>query len=228
MPCTAWLFLRTANSSRLAVPTNAFAHEKELQQEIASLDYNEFPPRFFDDVYTNYPPRRSNHLPYGVTQHSTPQSRIMALVNRLPFLRQSQQAHPSAGHFHRPKKVAQFLQQHLPFRRSIPSPGQPRVVDVAAGHATERVVVVSVSHYKKVKDTRRPAREEPVSHDTAQSDTTSVISYTDSLPNVHWVMTFLCYLSCWSDGRLRMPPRWSLEPAQSSHRNNGSEAHAPS
>lgn len=68
----------------------------------------------------------------------------------------------------------------------------------------QRVVVISVSHYKKANDTRRPPREEPVLHDTAQSDTTSVVSYADSLPNVHWVMAFLCYLSCWSDGRLIM------------------------
>jgi hypothetical protein len=28
---------------------------------------------------------------------------------------------------------------------------------------------------------------------------------------VHWCKAFLCYYSCWSHGRLRMPPRWRLE-----------------
>ncbi|KAG2363453.1 hypothetical protein BDR07DRAFT_929632 [Suillus spraguei] len=149
----------------------------------------------------------------------------MTLVNRLPFGKQSQQARPSAGHLHHPNKVAQLLQKHLPFRRLIPSPGQPRV-NVAAGRGTERVIVVSVPHYKKVNDTRRPPREEPVLHEKAQSDTTSVVSYTDSIPNVHWFMAFLCYLSCWSNGRLRMPPRWDLEPLQSSHQSNGGNAHS--
>jgi hypothetical protein len=165
----------------------------------------------------------------------------MTLVNRLPFRKQSQQAHPSTGYLHHPNKVTQFLQQHLPSRQSIPSPGQPQVVNVAAGRGKEvrwiflllpslliitlqRVIVISVLHYKKAHDTRRPPREEPVSHDTAQSDTTSVVSYADSLPNVHWFMAFLCYLSCWSDGRLRVPPRWDLEPVQSSHQNNGGGA----
>ncbi|KAG2100163.1 uncharacterized protein F5147DRAFT_327818 [Suillus discolor] len=156
-----------------------------------------------------------------MSQRSAPRSRIMALVNRLPFRRKSPQAYPSAGHLHHPQK-AQFL-QHLPFRRSMPSPTQPRV---AAGHATERVVVISVPHYRKANDTRRPPREEPVFHDTAQSDTTSVVSYADSLPNVHWLMAFLCYLSCWPDGRLRTPSRWDLEPTQSSHQHNGGDAHA--
>ncbi|KAG1890776.1 hypothetical protein F4604DRAFT_1987743 [Suillus subluteus] len=112
----------------------------------------------------------------------------MALVNHLPFRRKSQQAHPSSGHLHHPNKVAQFLQRHVPFRRSTSSPGQPQVVNVAAAHGNERVIVVSVPHYKKVNDTRRPTREEPVSHNTAQSDTTSVISYTDSLPNIPSLM----------------------------------------
>jgi hypothetical protein len=166
----------------------------------------------------------------------------MALVNRLSFRGQSQQARPSAGRLHHPNTLTQFLHQHVPFRRSTPSPGQPPVVNVAAGHAAEvrwisvplssllmstlqRVIVISVPHYKKVNDTRRPPTGEgPVLHDTTQSDTTSVISYADSLPNVHWFMAFLCYLSCWSNGRLRMPPRWDLEPAQSSHQNNGGES----
>ncbi|KAG2064123.1 WD40 repeat-like protein [Suillus decipiens] len=113
---------------------------------------NELPPIFFDDVHTNYP-RRSNHLPYGVPQHAAQQSHIMALVKCLPFCRQSQQADPLAGQFHHPNngagtpgacqnsytpnKVPQFLQQHLPFCQSIPSPGQPWVVDVAAAHGNE-------------------------------------------------------------------------------------------
>lgn len=194
--------------------------QKESQQETISdlpSPDDELPPRFFDDVHTNYPPRRSNHIPYGAPQHSAPQSLIIVLVNRLLFRRESQQAHSSAGH---PNKIVQFLEQHLAFRRSIPSRGRPPVVDVAAGRGKERVIVISVPHYKKVHDSRRPPREEPVARDTAQSDTTSVISYADSLPNVHWFMAFLCYLSCWSDGRLRVPPRWDLEPVQSSHQNN--------
>lgn len=188
------------------------SQSEESQQEISDLTLPD------DEFFNIHPPRRPNHIPYGMAQRSAPRSRIMALVNRLPFRRKSQQAYPSAGHLHHPQG-AQFL-QHLPFRRSMPSPTQPRVVNVAAGHATERVVI-SVPHYKKANDTRRPSREEPVLHDTAQSDTTSVVSYADSLPNVHWVMAFLCYLSCWSDGRLRIPPRWDLEPTQSSHQHNG-------
>jgi hypothetical protein len=228
-PDTVWGVVFSEDSQLIAtgcadkhVRTWTVPLSESEQETIRDLADDELPPRFFDE------PRRSNYIPSGVPQHSARQSRIMVLVNRLPFRRKSQHAHPSVGHPHHLNNVTQFVQEHLPFRRSIPRPSQPRVVDVAAAHGNERVIVVSVPHYKKVHDTRRPPREQPVSHDTAQSDTTSVISYTDSLPNVHWFMAFLCYLSCWSDGRLRMPPRWDLEPAQSSHQGNGGDAHARS
>ncbi|KAG2350120.1 WD40 repeat-like protein [Suillus weaverae] len=169
--------LAFSEDSQLIATGCADKHQETIP-DLPSQD-DELPPRFFDDVRTDYPPRRSNHLPYGVLQRSAPQSQVMTLVNRLPFRRQSQQARPSAGHLHHPNKVTHFLKQYLPFRRSIPSPGQPQVVDVAAGRGKERVIVVSVPHYKKVHDTRRPPREEPVTYDTAQSDTTDVSSSSD-------------------------------------------------
>jgi hypothetical protein len=52
----------------------------------------------------------------------------------------------------------------------------------------------------------------------------------DSLPDVHWCKAFLCYYSCWSHGRVRMPPRWRLErvdvPRQGT--THGSRAHGRS
>lgn len=209
------------------------SEKEELKQQETNPDLpspdDELPSGFFGDrdVHTSYPPRRSNHLPYGLPQRSAPQSRIMTLVNHLSFRGQT---HPSAGHPHHSNRVTQFLQQRLPFRRSMSSPGQPQVINVAAVRADNRIIINRVPHlqYKKVHDTRRPPREEPVSHDTAQSDTSSEISYTDSLPNVHWFTAFLCYLSCWSGGKLRMPPRWVLEPVQPPHQSNGGDVHARS
>ncbi|KAG2748709.1 WD40 repeat-like protein [Suillus brevipes Sb2] len=118
--------------------------ERELQQletisDLQSPD-DGLPPRFCD-VDANFSLCPSNH---GVPQRSTPRSRIMGLVNHLSFRRQSQQAHPSAVRLHHLNKVAQFLQQHLAFRRSLPSLGQQPVINVAAGRGTERVISVSV------------------------------------------------------------------------------------
>ncbi|KAG2741130.1 hypothetical protein P692DRAFT_20295631, partial [Suillus brevipes Sb2] len=64
---------------------------------------------------------------------------------------------------------------------------------------------VKLPEYKKVNDTRHPASQQgalPQENDTADID---------SLPDVHWCKAFLCFYSCWSHGRLRMPPRWRLE-----------------
>ncbi|KAG2738735.1 hypothetical protein P692DRAFT_20757854 [Suillus brevipes Sb2] len=100
--------------------------------------------------------------------------------------------------------VVQSLRQHLPFL--VPRHShRPPVVDVAPGRKFTRLVVVKLPEYKKVDDTRHPSSQQatvPQENDTAD---------VDSLPDVHWCKVFLCYCSCWSHGRLRMPPRWRLE-----------------
>ncbi|KAG2122239.1 hypothetical protein DEU56DRAFT_984133 [Suillus clintonianus] len=106
--------------------------------------------------------------------------------------------HPSNG------PVTQFLQQHLSFLVPRHSHGPP-VVEVAPGRKFTRLVAANLPEYKKVDDTRRPSSQQPV----VQQDVES--SDVDSLPDVHWFKAFLCYNSCWSHGRLRVPPRWRLE-----------------
>ncbi|KAG1792148.1 uncharacterized protein HD556DRAFT_1444658 [Suillus plorans] len=147
--------IHTKPFESLAVAPNGTKLQETIPNSPSPDD--ELPPRFFDSVDTNYPPRRSNYLPYSVLQQSAQQSRVMALLNRLPFSRQAQQARPSAERLRYPQKITQLLQQHLHLRRPIPSPSQP--VNVAAAHGNERVI---------------------------------------------------------ADGRLRMPPKWDLEPLRSS------------
>jgi hypothetical protein len=118
--------------------------------------------------------------------------------------------------------VAQFLQQHLPFLVPRHSHGPP-VVEVTAGRKVtvtyifphllpsllmsnpQRLAAAKFPEYRKVDDTRHPSSQQPgAPHDVESSDI-------DSLPDVHWLKAFLCYYSCLSHGRLRMPPRWHLE-----------------
>ncbi|KAG2112880.1 hypothetical protein DEU56DRAFT_199147 [Suillus clintonianus] len=114
--------------------------------------------------------------------------------------------------------VAQFMREHLSFLVPRRINGPP-VVDVAAGRKFTRLAAANLPEYKKVDDTRHPPSQQPA----AQQDTES--SDTDSLPDVHWCKAFLCYYSCWSHGRLRMPPRWRLErvdvPRQNGTANSG-------
>ncbi|KAG1812155.1 uncharacterized protein BJ212DRAFT_1301676 [Suillus subaureus] len=95
--------------------------------------------------------------------------------------------------------VVQSLRQHLSFLVPRHSHGPP-VVEVAPGR--KRLLAAKLLEYKKVDDTRHPSSQQAQENDTAD---------TDSLPDVHWVKAFLCYYSCWSHGRLRIPPRWHLE-----------------
>ncbi|KAG1877442.1 hypothetical protein F4604DRAFT_1924070 [Suillus subluteus] len=98
--------------------------------------------------------------------------------------------------------VTQFL-RHISSRISIPNHGPP-VFEVAAGRKVTRLAAANFPEYRKVDDTRYPSRQPGVPQDTESSDI-------DSLPDVHWCKAFLCYYSCWSHSRLRMPPRWRLE-----------------
>ncbi|KAG2339334.1 hypothetical protein BDR05DRAFT_939125 [Suillus weaverae] len=98
--------------------------------------------------------------------------------------------------------VTQFVREHLSFfaprHRHMPP-----VVEVAPGRKVTRLVAANLPEYVKVDDTRQRAAP-GVPEDIGSSDN-------DSLPDVHWCKAFLCYYSCWSHGRLRMPPRWRLE-----------------
>ncbi|KAG2036654.1 hypothetical protein BDR03DRAFT_959092 [Suillus americanus] len=114
--------------------------------------------------------------------------------------------------------VTQFLRQHLSFlvprHSSLAS-----VVEVAPGRKFTRLAAVKIPEYKKVDDTRRPSSQQAtVPHENDSSDV-------DSLPDVHWCTAFLCYYSCLSHGRLRVPPRWRLErvdiPRQDGATNDG-------
>ncbi|KAG2741914.1 hypothetical protein P692DRAFT_20749659 [Suillus brevipes Sb2] len=100
--------------------------------------------------------------------------------------------------------VVQSLRQHLSFLVPRHNHGPP-VVQVPAGRKFTRLAAAKFPEYKKVDDTRHPASQQgavPQENDTADID---------SLPDVHWCKAFLCYYSCLSHGRLRMPPRWRLE-----------------
>lgn len=164
------------------------------------------PRGFFDDVERTYPPRRSAN---GGSPHAIRHSRIKDLVNRLPFRRQLQQAQNEEGRSRHWNGFSQFLRQRLSFRR--PSQ-ESQEVEVAAGRKFTRLAVVKLPEYKKVNDTRHVPREQPgVSQNTIVNDPLPESSDIDSLPDVHWLKAFLCYYSCWSHGRLRMPPRWRLE-----------------
>ncbi|KAJ8585770.1 WD40 repeat-like protein [Rhizopogon salebrosus TDB-379] len=156
-------------------------HETVLHSQ-PQLECAGLPNRFFDGSETTYPQRRA--------------------VNA-----GSQQAQHEETHLHR------FVEQHLSFRRSTPS-NDPQVVEVAAGRKFTRLAAADLPEYKKVNDTRRILRvqQQPgVPQDTAGNDPSYESSDNDSLPDVHWCKAFLCYYSCWSHGKPRMPPRWILE-----------------
>ncbi|KAG2745306.1 hypothetical protein P692DRAFT_20837004 [Suillus brevipes Sb2] len=95
----------------------------------------------------------------------------------------------------------------------------PPVVEVAPGRKFTRLAAAKLLEYKKVYDTRHPSSQQgavPQENDTADID---------SLPDVHWCKAFLCFYSCWSHGKLRIPPRWRLErvdlPRQDSATSSG-------
>ncbi|KAG1762204.1 WD40-repeat-containing domain protein [Suillus occidentalis] len=115
--------------------------------------------------------------------------------------------------------VVQSLRQHLSFLVPRHSHGPP-VVEVAPGRKFTRLAAAKLPEYKKVDDTRHPASKQG---DVPQETDTADV---DSLPDVHWCKAFLCYSSCLSHGRLRMPPRWRLErvdvPRQDGAANNTS------
>ncbi|KAG1830396.1 WD40-repeat-containing domain protein [Suillus variegatus] len=118
----------------------------------------------------------------------------------------SQHAHPKEEILHLSNRAMQFLQQHLSFCKTT-LVHEPPVVDVAAGRKFTRLAAANLPQYKKVDDTRHSSKQQPgVLHDTESGDI-------DSLPDVHWCKAFFCYYSCWSRGRLRIPPRWHLENA---------------
>ncbi|KAG1717517.1 uncharacterized protein EDB91DRAFT_1190763 [Suillus paluster] len=137
----------------------------------------------------------------------------------------------------RSNRVTLSLRQHLAFPRSRRSQ-EPPVVEVAAGRkfpvmwipfpllpyfligALQRLVAANLPEYIKVDDTRHPSSQQmqiAVSQDMKENSSSSESSDIDSLPDVHWCKAFFCYYSCWSHGRLRMPPRWRLKNVDSPH-----------
>lgn len=158
-----------------------------------------------------------NHSAFGSSQYSTRHSCTDRLFKRDPFFRQSQKAHPKEESLRCSNGAMQFLQQHPSFYKSTPV-HRPPVVEVAAGRKFTRLAVVKAPEYIKVDDTRYPLRQQlAASQDIAQGHTLSESSDADSLPDVHWCKALFCYFSCWSHGRLRMPPRWRLENVDPSH-----------
>jgi hypothetical protein len=122
--------------------------------------------------------------------------------------------------------VVRSLQQRLSLLVPKHSHG-PSVIEVAPGRKATRLLAAKLPEYKKVDDTRHPSNQQ------ATVPQENDISDNDSLPDVHWIKAFLCYYSCWSHGRLRMPPRWRLErvdiPRQDSAANSScSGAHGHS
>ncbi|KIK43131.1 hypothetical protein CY34DRAFT_804133 [Suillus luteus UH-Slu-Lm8-n1] len=116
--------------------------------------------------------------------------------------------------------VIQSLRQHLSFLVPRHNHGPP-VTEVAPGRKFTRLAAAKLPDYKKVDDTRHPSSQHgamPQENDSAD---------VDSLPDVHWCKAFLCYSSCLSHGRLRMPPRWRLErvdiPRQDGAANSNSD-----
>jgi WD40 repeat protein len=101
-------------------------------------------------------------------------------------------------------RVVRYLRQHLSFLVPKYNHGPP-VVEVAPDRKVTRLLAAKLPEYNKVDDTRHPPSQRAT---MPQDNDTSEI---DSLPDVHWVKAFLCYSSCWSHGRPRIPPRWRLE-----------------
>ncbi|KAG2747877.1 hypothetical protein P692DRAFT_20875197 [Suillus brevipes Sb2] len=120
--------------------------------------------------------------------------------------------------------VAQSLRQHLSFLVLRHSHGPP-VAEVAPGRKFTRLAAAKLPEYKKVDDTRHPSSQQGAVRQ--ETDTADV----DSLPDVHWFKAFLYFCSCWSHGRLRMPPRWRLErddipPQDDAANSNSGGAHS--
>jgi hypothetical protein len=84
--------------------------------------------------------------------------------------------------------------------------------------ALQRLLAAKLPEYKKVDDTRHPSSQQATV--LQENDT----SDNDSLPDVHWIKAFLCYYSCWSRGRLRMPPRWRLERVDIPHQDGAANS----
>lgn len=115
--------------------------------------------------------------------------------------------------------ITQVLRQGLPFRRSGSQHELP-FGEVAAGRKAIRLVAAKLPEYRKVDDTRHSRQHTTLPQDDSSSDLSDV----DSLPDVHWLKAFLCYYSCWSHGRLRIPPRWRLECADIPHQDDTTNA----
>ncbi|KAG2338714.1 hypothetical protein BDR05DRAFT_1004027 [Suillus weaverae] len=104
----------------------------------------------------------------------------------------------------RSNRVTRSLRQYLSFlvpRHSFQSPA----VEVAPDRKVTRLVAAKLPEYKNVDDTRHPSSQQATA--PQENDTSDI----DSLLDVHWCKAFPCYYSCWSHGRLRIPPRWHLE-----------------
>lgn len=167
----------------------------------------------FDDVETI---STLDHSAYGSSQYPT-RHYCTYYLKRDPSRRQSQQAHPKEETLRHSNGAMQLLQRHISFLKSAPV-HESQVAEVAAGRKFTRLAVVKVPEYIKVDDTRYPLRQKlAVSQDMAQGHSSPELSETDSLPDVHWCKAFFCYYSCWSHGRLRIPPRWRLESVDHSH-----------
>ncbi|KAG0698691.1 hypothetical protein DFH29DRAFT_940253 [Suillus ampliporus] len=186
----------------LEFPATSVPHKRSL---------SELNTTNFDDFETTSPPNRLTHSAYGGSQHPARHSRTNDLVNHLLFHRQVQQTHLEEESLRPSNGITQFLRQHLVLHRSTLG-HEPPVVEVAPGRKVTRLAAANVPEYMKVDDTRHPSRQQlAVSQDMKETYSSSESSDIDSLPDVHWCKAFFCYYSCWSHGRLRMPPRWRLE-----------------
>ncbi|KIK33055.1 hypothetical protein CY34DRAFT_18631 [Suillus luteus UH-Slu-Lm8-n1] len=151
---------------------------------------------FTSPTHAAHPVQPHNPLDVPATS-PLPSSLSGQTATRFNHVEMSSPPPPSNG-------ATQFLRQHISFLAPRHSLGPP-VVEVAPGRKFTRLAAAKLPDYKKVDDTRHPSSQQgavPQDNDTAD---------VDSLPDVHWCKAFLCYCSCWSHGRLRMPPRWHLE-----------------
>ncbi|KAG2109063.1 hypothetical protein DEU56DRAFT_265827 [Suillus clintonianus] len=167
-------------------------------------------------------PLPSNHHLLGQAtthfdDHPARHSCTNDLVNRVPVPWQPQQAHYEGDSLPHSNGAVQFLRQHLSFCKPTPV-HEPPVVEVPAGRKFKRLAAAKLPQYIKVDDTRCPPRQQlTMPQDMGKDYSPSELSDIDSLPDVHWCKAFFCYYSCWSHGRLRMPPRWRLENVDSPH-----------
>ncbi|KAG2744666.1 hypothetical protein P692DRAFT_201869156 [Suillus brevipes Sb2] len=173
----------------LIFPLQSIAHKKQGIGDLLNSDATRRPAAGHRRPRISVLPMVQRPLPT-----IDPQQPIFVCLSKLLHLSRTNPAHP----------VQNGQPRHpLHFPTTLPLPSS--LSGWTAAQFDHRLATARLPEYKKVDDARHPSSQQATM--PQENDTSNV----DLLLDVHWYKAFLCYCSCWSHGRPRMPPRWRLE-----------------